>query len=459
MKRLIALLAVFGLLASLAGCAGGGQDIVETTEAVADAPATADTPVRPLEPEGSEVPPEEMPSWEPPAQEMPGEEPPPEQAGNVLPLPPQEGGEAPVQKPGDIQTPPGQKPVPGEQADAQLPTLPAVTQPGNEPTVCGHAYQAAGYQAPGCIQVGYQSYRCGKCGDTKQELQQPLGHAFGSATCVAAKTCSRCGQTEGSPLGHSFSGGSCSRCGAKDTADRTVCIYLKDSSNTPVPGVKVDIYIGDGLSAHAGSTVSDGSGVVRFSLGTHTGSYKLVLSGIPGGYTARTDSYTFKADSGAIVLDTVPVIKPDDHSKAAYKVGATMGDFTITDVDGRTYQLSELLKSKKLVILNFWYYTCVPCKAEFPYFDEVYRKYGNEIELLAMNHFDSEEQIRKLRDEMGLSFPVLQEALGMQQGFGIQSYPVTVFIGSDGRILKIQKDVGFESTQELETLVLQMIGQ
>ena len=46
----------------------------------------------------------------------------------------------------------------------------------------------------------------------------------------------------------------------------------------------------------------------------------------------------------------------------------------------------------------------------------------------------------------------------MQQGFGIQSYPVSVFIGSDGRILKIQKDVGFQSEAELETVVRQMLG-
>ena len=40
-------------------------------------------------------------------------------------------------------------------------------------------------------------------------------HTWSKATCTSPKTCS-CGETSGSPLGHSFSNGKCSRCGAKD---------------------------------------------------------------------------------------------------------------------------------------------------------------------------------------------------------------------------------------------------
>ena len=40
-------------------------------------------------------------------------------------------------------------------------------------------------------------------------------HTWSPATCTSPKTCS-CGKTSGSPLGHSFSNGKCSRCGAKD---------------------------------------------------------------------------------------------------------------------------------------------------------------------------------------------------------------------------------------------------
>ena len=43
---------------------------------------------------------------------------------------------------------------------------------------------------------------CTKCNETEGE---PLGHAWIDATCTEAKTCSRCGLTEGEPLGHQVS--------------------------------------------------------------------------------------------------------------------------------------------------------------------------------------------------------------------------------------------------------------
>ena len=341
-------------------------------------------------------------------------------------------------------------------------TLPTPTEPPTAPTegvtLCGHDYQPGAYQAPTCEQAGFQSFLCTKCGDAHQQLSLPLGHSFTDATCTAAQSCIRCGITQGIPLDHWYHNGFCSHCGAKDPSIRTITIQIKDSKNTPVDGVTVALYIGESLSQYAGSQVSSG-GQVSFTLQNHSGSYKLVLTQIPEGYKAQRDSYIYRSDSGSILLDLLSVVRPDDHSKAAYKTGSVMGDFTVTDVDGKTHQLSRLLQEKKLVILNFWYYTCVPCKAEFPYFNSIYQRYGDEIEILALNHFDSEAQIRLLRSEMGLTFPLASEHLGMQQGFGIQSYPVSVFIGSDGRIWHIQKDVGFETEEQLDTLVRQMLGK
>ena len=332
-------------------------------------------------------------------------------------------------------------------------TAPTLTPPDGNVTICSHNYQPGIYQAPGCEQAGFQNYRCAKCGDVQQQISAPLGHSYSTPTCTAPKSCILCGKTEGSALGHSFVGGQCSRCGEKDTSQRTITIGVKDTKNNPVNGVTVELYIGGTLH----STAISSGGKVTFTVQNHSGEYTLVLTGVPDGYKAQKERYTYRSDNGSVVLEIVAVVRPDDHSKAAYKVGSTMGDFTITDVDGNTYQLSQLLNQKKLVILNFWYYTCVPCKAEFPYFNSVYQKYSNNIEILGLNHFDTESKIKQLRTEMNLTFPLATEHLGMQQGFGIQSYPVTVFIGSNGKILKIQKDIGFQSEAELENLVKQML--
>ena len=45
--------------------------------------------------------------------------------------------------------------------------------------------------------------------------QPPHSHSYGEATCTSPAKCS-CGATNGSALGHSYSSGKCSRCGASD---------------------------------------------------------------------------------------------------------------------------------------------------------------------------------------------------------------------------------------------------
>lgn len=57
---------------------------------------------------------------------------------------------------------------------------------------------------------------CTKCGETVGEA---LGHSWNDATCTEAKTCSNCGETEGKKLGHNYEGqtctteGTCTACG------------------------------------------------------------------------------------------------------------------------------------------------------------------------------------------------------------------------------------------------------
>lgn len=54
-------------------------------------------------------------------------------------------------------------------------------------------------------------------------------HTYSDATCTAAKTCTKCGVTDGGALGHSYAEGKCTRCSAADPD------YVK----------KYDVYIND----------------------------------------------------------------------------------------------------------------------------------------------------------------------------------------------------------------------
>ena len=76
-----------------------------------------------------------------------------------------------------------------------------------------HDYKLVDSKDATCDTAGYKAYTC-DCGYEKKDTISALGHNYSSATCTAAKKCSRCEKTEGSALGHTSGGTKCSRCGA-----------------------------------------------------------------------------------------------------------------------------------------------------------------------------------------------------------------------------------------------------
>ena len=61
------------------------------------------------------------------------------------------------------------------------------------------------------------------------EAEQKCEHKFSKATCTAAAKCTLCGEVSGKALGHSYSAGKCTRCGA---ADQNYATYKQGSKDT-----------------------------------------------------------------------------------------------------------------------------------------------------------------------------------------------------------------------------------
>ena len=91
------------------------------------------------------------------------------------------------------------------------------------------------------------------------------------------------------------------------------------------------------------------------------------------------------------------------------KKGQQAPDFTLQDLDGKTWKLSEL-RGKKIVMIDFWATWCNICKREMPVLERVYKEYkGKGVEFfgIALDDADKIKQIRKILEEKGVTYPVL----------------------------------------------------
>lgn len=115
-------------------------------------------------------------------------------------------------------------------------------------------------------------------------------------------------------------------------------------------------------------------------------------------------------------------------------------EFTMTDSDGNDYSLGEL--RGHVVLVNFWFVNCQPCREEFPSIEQVYSEYaGNGFRILAVNTgwytTDTQEAIADFKTQFNLSFPLLvnqdqQEITNVD--YRVTSAPTNFLIDESGVI-------------------------
>ena len=96
----------------------------------------------------------------------------------------------------------------------------------------GHTWEVTEVVAAAC-DAGYTLSTCTVCGETKTDAYtKAVGHIWADATCVAPKTCSVCGVTDGEALGHSYFYACdkvCQVCGEESNPDATHTLVHVDA--------------------------------------------------------------------------------------------------------------------------------------------------------------------------------------------------------------------------------------
>lgn len=145
-----------------------------------------------------------------------------------------------------------------------------------------------------------------------------------------------------------------------------------------------------------------------------------------------------------------------------YDVGDVVDDFTVTDVNGTTWNLYDITSQGKYVYLDFFFDTCVPCQVTQHVFNEVYDKYGcngGDLFMISINNgTDTNAEVIAYEAEFGGSFNH-SPAVGIEGGcetvndnFGINGYPSYLLISPENvylhRIDEFVQNITVETFEE-----------
>jgi len=114
-------------------------------------------------------------------------------------------------------------------------------------------------------------------------------------------------------------------------------------------------------------------------------------------------------------------------------------DFTTKDTDGDTVSAKAL--RGKVVVLNFWYAGCPPCRAEAKYLNQVHDQYADDdVAFVGVNVRDEEGTAAAFERTFGVDYPTVLDArdgtvqLALSGQIAPNAVPATIVLDKQGRV-------------------------
>lgn len=218
----------------------------------------------------------------------------------------------------------------------------------------------------------------------------------------------------------------------------TYTVKVVTEHGKPLEEIFISIYTDETQNEVYNMGKTDETGVFSFESEEGSVGCVICLDDVPLGYKTE-EAYTITSTDTEIVLP-VELLSEDVLQDVTFQLGDVFADMSVTAVDGKTYTISEILKEKKAVVLNFWYLNCAPCKIEFPHMQEAYAEYQDKLEIIAVNPVDgTDETIAEFQKKLELTFPMAVCSEEWASYMKLTAYPTTVVIDRYGTIGMIHR--------------------
>lgn len=159
-------------------------------------------------------------------------------------------------------------------------------------------------------------------------------------------------------------------------------------------------------------------------------------------------------DSLPELASNLVLYTPIESTAQGVEEGAVVTGFSTTDLDGNAVD-SSILSEAKLTVLNVWATYCTPCVNEMPDLETLSQNYkdkGVQVVGLVADVFDDEEkkaEAKEILSATGVTYVNLLPDTVLDDSllYDITGTPTTLFLDSEGKILKI-----VEGTRDLDAL-------
>jgi thiol-disulfide isomerase/thioredoxin len=123
-------------------------------------------------------------------------------------------------------------------------------------------------------------------------------------------------------------------------------------------------------------------------------------------------------------------IKPAESE--CFKSGDTIKSFKAKDINNNSVDIDKL--KGKVVVLNFWFTACRPCKQEMPELNRLVKKYKDDNVLFYAVGLDSKADIVNFLKVVPFLYTIIPDGKAIAHEYSLHSFPTHVVVDKDGKI-------------------------
>lgn len=115
----------------------------------------------------------------------------------------------------------------------------------------------------------------------------------------------------------------------------------------------------------------------------------------------------------------------------------------------------------KVVYVDFWASWCVPCRASFPWLEEMHQKYRDQgLVILGINKDQTPADAGKFLARHPASFPLMRDPGDtLVKGFAVKGMPSAYLVDRKGEIRHVHVGFRQDTTAEIERLLQELLKE
>ncbi len=139
--------------------------------------------------------------------------------------------------------------------------------------------------------------------------------------------------------------------------------------------------------------------------------------------------------------------------KRAYAIlGKTPANaFSVTSLDGKKLDLVAL--KGRVVVLNFWFIGCGPCRAEMPGLNQLVKEFNGKDVVFVAFASDEEKELRDFLKNRPFDYQIIPQASDVETNYQVSVWPTHIIIDREGNVASRSKGGGENRHKELRKLI------